>query len=251
MSRHSSRPYVHDVGLRKWTFMLNKKSYSIVALVSIKHLQTRHTMNWVSKTRLSYLILVQQNQQISPSQSLKIRLHPRWSHNNLRPRSSGPESLKLLYIFENWFFLNKRTTNILLCPDWTWETSCRSQDSQSWTGAISSLKVLRQIMRMILLCLSDISINKFPIRCPATRYRPTKHDCLATIAGSLSTTTATEVNLWVEPALALTRILQKDLYSRNVRCSASSQESRWSNSSDIFLFLDMDGTRWVTCRFHW
>lgn len=53
-----------------------------------------------------------------------------------------------------------------------------------------------------------------------------------------------------ETVVTLTKILQKDLYSRKVRCSASSQESRWSNSSDIFLFLDTDGTRWVTCRFH-
>lgn len=64
------------------------------------------------------------------------------------------------------------------------------------------------------------------------------------------TTISTGINLQEETAGTLTKILQKDLYSRKVRCSASSQESRWSNSSDIFLFLDTDGTRWVTCRFH-
>lgn len=61
---------------------------------------------------------------------------------------------------------------------------------------------------------------------------------------------STGIRLQEETAGTLTKILQKDLYSRKVRCSASSQESRWSNSSDIFLFLDTDGTRWVTCRFH-
>lgn len=61
---------------------------------------------------------------------------------------------------------------------------------------------------------------------------------------------STGISLQEETAGTLTKILQKDLYSRKVRCSASSQESRWSNSSDIFLFLDTDGTRWVTCRFH-
>lgn len=47
----------------------------------------------------------------------------------------------------------------------------------------------------------------------------------------------------LKAVLKLTRILQNDLYSKKVRCSASSQESRWSNSRDIFLFLDMEGTR--------
>lgn len=49
---------------------------------------------------------------------------------------------------------------------------------------------------------------------------------------------------------AHTRILQKDLYSRYVRCSASSEASKCSKRRDIFLFFDMDGTRWVTWRFH-
>lgn len=55
----------------------------------------QYKLNWTSTTRLSQLILVQQNHQISPSQSLKIRLH-----NNIRPCSSGPESLLLLNIFD-------------------------------------------------------------------------------------------------------------------------------------------------------
>lgn len=35
----------------------------------------------------------------------------------------------------------------------------------------------------------------------------------------------------------LTDILQKDLNSRYVRCSANSMGSRWSKRSDTFLFL--------------
>lgn len=76
------------------------------------------------------------------------------------------------------------------------------------------------------------------------------HDCLATPRGLHHVNHSTGISLQEETAGTLTKILQKDLYSRKVRCSASSQESRWSNSSDIFLFLDTDGTRWVTCRFH-
>lgn len=39
------------------------------------------------------------------------------------------------------------------------------------------------------------------------------------------------------PPWTLTDILLMDLYSRNVRCSASSMGSRWSNRSEALPFL--------------